>query len=529
MTGPTNRKRRKLQGGIGRWASKGARPDGRKLNLTMGRSADPELARHVATRIVARLRDRGHTAYFAGGCVRDELLGLHPTDYDIATDATPPRVRELFTRTNEVGAAFGVTLVADDGSLSRGYIGTPKPDPAASPVVVEVATFRSDGTYTDARRPDSVRFSDAPSDAARRDFTINALFLDPLAPPDPHPKHAPPASVGVPGGPPLVAGFRASPVRGRIIDFVGGVDDLHRRVLRAVGDPDQRLREDHLRALRAVRFAARLDFEIDADTRSAITRHASDLRGVSRERIGEELRRMLTAPSRTQAAGLLERLGLDGPVLPDLPRAPGLGPSNGSVALETLAGLSSNPGALARWPVSWAEPAGPPTFPVALAAWVLDRLGALAGALATPIGGIERRAKDIAAAARRSLCLSNDETRSLSDALEAFHVLLLRFDGMRVSERKRQAARAGFAWGVRLLAGIDRARTERIVLQYQDLEADGIGVAPAALVTGDGLVGSGFKPGPRFKAVLDEVYDAQLEGRVRTKEEAMELARRLCV
>ncbi|MBX3386416.1 MAG: CCA tRNA nucleotidyltransferase [Phycisphaeraceae bacterium] len=486
----------------------------------MGRSADPELARYVAARIVAQLRDRGHDAYFAGGCVRDELLGLHPTDYDIATDATPGRVRELFTRTNEVGAAFGVMLVADDGSLSHGFGGQGRADPASSAVVVvEVATFRADGTYSDARRPDSVRFSDAPADAARRDFTINALFLDPLAPADAHPKHAHEAS-----------GLLPREVRGRIIDFVGGQEDLRRRVIRAVGDADQRLKEDHLRALRAVRFSARLGFEIEPGTRSAISRHAAELRGVSRERIGEELRRMMAHGSRAQAAWLLERLGLDAPVLGELAREAGSGDAGPETTVPMLWGLGSGvEGCPKEWPADWPAWTSAPEFGAALAAWALDRRGGLVGVVGTAVGAIEGRAKDVAASIRRALCLSNEETRQLSDVLVGVHTLVLRFDGMSVSAKKRFASGWSFGPSVRVLAGVDAARTSRILLQYRDLRDDGVGVSPTPLMTGDELVAAGLVPGPRFKGVLDQVYDAQLEGKVRSKAEALELARRLCV
>lgn len=474
----------------------------------MGRSADPELARHVARSIVARLRDHGHTAYFAGGCVRDELLGLHPTDYDIATDATPTRVRELFNRTNEVGAAFGVMLVADDGSLSRGYAG----QPGKGSVVVEVATFRADGTYSDARRPDSVRFSDAPSDAARRDFTINALFLDPLAPPDPVPKH--------PHGPPTTPS-----VRGRVIDYVGGLNDLHNRVIRAVGEPDTRLTEDHLRALRAVRFSARLGFEIDAGTRAAITRHASELRGVSRERIGEELRRMLAHPNRAIAAAILESLGLDSAVF-------GSTRDGADSALPMLAALESHWAGRVRSPGDSElgnVVASAPGLGVTLAAWALDRTGGIAGIRSRAVAEVANFCQATASSLRWSLCMSNEETQQLSDVLSTVHVLVLRFDSMTKAERKRAAAKTCFGEALAILAGGDAARSDRILFIYKELWRDGVGISPPALVTGDDLVAAGLKPGPRFKGVLDQVYDAQLEGRVMSKSEAMELARRLCV
>lgn len=285
------------------------------------------------------LRGAGHEAYFAGGCVRDELLGLTPSDYDVATDAVPARIASLFRSTNEVGAAFGVVLVKVRG------------------VVVETATFRSDGSYSDKRRPDSVRFSDAREDAARRDFTVNALFLDPFA----------------------RDGGEASPLGGVVIDYVGGVADLRAGVLRAVGEAEKRLGEDHLRALRGVRLAARLGFEIEEGTRRAIRADASALLGVSRERVGDEVRRILAHPSRARGVALMEELGLARAVLGD--GAPSAGPDAGLVA-----GLEAGVGAM-----------------VALGAWLLERGEGEAG--------VPR--------ARERLCLSNDETKELRGMLEA--------------------------------------------------------------------------------------------------------------
>src|SRR5688572_13668746 len=203
----------------------------------------PEIhsTRQDALAVVQRLRGAGHVAYFAGGCVRDLLLGLEPKDYDVATDAPPDRVRELFKRTQAVGQAFGVILVRVGRSQ------------------VEVATFRTDGTYLDGRRPSEVRFTTAEEDARRRDFTINGLFLDPME-------------------------------NDRIIDYVGGQEDLAARRLRAIGDPAARFGEDHLRLLRAVRFAARFSLEIAPATAMAIESKASSLKGISPERIAEELR-----------------------------------------------------------------------------------------------------------------------------------------------------------------------------------------------------------------------------------------------
>lgn len=427
----------------------------------MGRAADAQLARQVAAAIVKRLREQGHLAYFAGGCVRDALLGLRPTDFDVATDATPARVREIFPRTAEVGAAFGVVLVHE--LIHRHNVS------------VEVATFRSDGPYSDARRPDTIHFSDPPSDAARRDFTINALFLDPLdETQDPQ----------APGG-------------GHIIDHVGGLKDLEAGLLRAVGDPERRLAEDHLRALRAVRFAARLGFAIDAATAAAVRRHAAELRGVSRERIGDEVRRMLAHPRRARAAELIQDLGLDAPVLNE----PTL-----RVPLGTLAGLHE------RAPLGQS-----------LAAWALDRLAAGA------TGVDEAQAASVVSRYRASLMLSNLETEELAGLLRTHRALVDRWPGARVSQRKRWAATGTFSQAVELVA-IHRPESARAVREaVAALGSDGVGIAPIPLVTGDDLTAMGMKPGPAYRRILDEVYDAQLEGKVRDLHGARELAARLNV
>ncbi len=441
----------------------------------MVRASDPILARHAATHIVRTLREHGHIAYFAGGCVRDWLLGQHPTDFDVATDAPPKRVRQLFPRTAEVGAAFGVVLV-HVGPQDYGADRT-----SGVLVSVEVATFRSDGPYSDARRPDSVTFSDPQRDAKRRDFTINALFLDPLAPA---------------GDPPLVAGNDPG---GRVIDFVGGLDDLNARVLRAVGDPARRLAEDHLRALRAVRFAARLGFTLDPATAVAITRSAGDLRGVSRERIGEELRRMFAHPARGRAAELLETLTLDAPVLDE--------PTLASPR-SLIAGLQ-------------------PTASVmtALGAWMTDRERARTTSKWLSDAQIAAATTRL----RAALTLSNDETEELHDLLHGTWSIDQRWTTMRVSERKRAASRLTFGKSMDILRVSDPSIAIRVESDVALLATDGVGINPPMLVSGDDLIAGGMKPGPWFKGILDEIRDTQLEGVIKTKHEGLELARRLGV
>jgi len=252
-------------------------------------------------RVLRKLRDAGHVAYFAGGCVRDQLIGHVPKDYDIASDATPDHVRKLFPRCRRVGEAFGVMLVRSGG------------------LDVEVAAFRTEADYRDGRRPAHVAPATAEQDAQRRDFTINGLFEDPLA-------DSPDA---------------------RILDYVGGLADLRAGVVRAIGDPDERFAEDHLRMLRAVRFAARLGFNLDPATADAAARRAPPPARISRERIGDEVRRMLLGPHPAQAVTFMQQLRLDAEVLGGhMPREP-----------RHLAAAAT--------PIE--------SLPAALAAWAMDR------------------------------------------------------------------------------------------------------------------------------------------------------------
>ncbi|MDP1661298.1 MAG: hypothetical protein Q8L55_05225 [Phycisphaerales bacterium] len=425
----------------------------------MARSTDPIKTRHTATRIVKTLRDAGFNALFAGGCVRDELLGLHPTDYDIATSAIPAQVRTLFRSVHEVGEAFGVMLVTIDSTT------------------VEVATFRTDGAYTDKRRPDGVTFSDDKSDAQRRDFTVNALFLDPTG--------ATPATHGV-----------VSPMGGNVIDYVSGAADLASRTIRAVGDANARLNEDHLRALRAARFAARLGFTIEPATAAAIRDHASQLSGVSRERIGEEVRRMLTHPApvaRAKAAALLQGLTLD---------APALGETTASTPTASIASL----------------PAGTP-FAGTLAAWLIER-----HRLYVPVDP-RPDPRPMVTRIRASLCLTNAERDALHEVLECFSDLMAGWCTRRIAGQKRWAARAGFAHALACLQPHQPEVADKVRERLAQLGSDGIGISPTPLVDGESLIELGFRPGPVFKSLLDRLYDEQLEGRLNSKTQAVELAK----
>ena len=410
-------------------------------------------SRQAALAVVTHLRAQGHEAYFAGGCVRDELLGFDPDDYDVATDATPDRLASLFHGSRLVGAKFGVVQVRKLG------------------IWTEVATFRTDGSYSARRRPDGVMFSDSQSDAERRDFTINALFLDPLADRSdwtPRPD--------------------ATSIAGRVIDLVGGLADLEHGVLRAVGDAHQRLAEDQLRALRAVRFAARLGFEIDPTTAHAITAHAGELEGISRERIGGELRRMLSHESRARAASLIEMLGLDGPVLEE--RARGAGQHH-----PRLAAL---------------DPSSDAT--TALAGWLVDR-------------GHGTTEADVAHTARRlraALCLSNEEHAMLWAILRRRLEVIGRFAQLSKASQKRLASSRGFNEAMGLVRAEQDDLAAGVDARVAALAAEPGGLAPNRWVSGDDLIELGWTPGPDFARVLEYAYDRQLEGSAVDRGELLE-------
>jgi poly(A) polymerase len=368
-------------------------------------------------------------------------------------------VRELFGNTQAVGAAFGVILVRHRGTQ------------------IEVATFRADGSYVDGRRPEGVRFTTAEEDARRRDFTINGLFLD--------------------------------PVDGRVIDHVGGQRDIADRVIRAIGEPDQRFEEDHLRLLRAVRFAARFEFAIEPATAEAIRRHAERLKRISPERVADELRAMLEAPSRVAAWEMLRKFGLLPIVFRKLPE------NAASPAPEASQWAALFP-ALA--------PGEPVPFPLALAALLLCYRAAAPDAPVLWLLELPEVQRSVLAC-RTTLKISNEESDFLHGVL---HVgPLLRDERPSVAVMKRFLATPTSWWARVLLdalarAGVSAERVGWLRAQFTDLERSD--VAPAPFVTGDDLTTAGLRPGPVFKRVLDAVYDAQLEARVVTKEEALGMA-----
>ncbi len=418
----------------------------------------PPCSRPDALAVLKRLRDSGHIAYFAGGCVRDSLLGLEPADWDVATDAPPQRVRSLFPATQAVGAAFGVILVRSGKST------------------VEVATFRSDGTYEDGRRPSSVTFTTAEEDARRRDFTINGLFLD--------------------------------PIEDRVIDFVGGRDDLAARRIRAIGDPHQRFSEDHLRLLRAVRFAARFSFDIEPATSAAITSLAPRVKTISPERVGEEIRLMLTPTTRSIAWRLIWNLRLAPEIFRFFPKLPQQMNFDRSIFLSVDANNPISVGlALAAAAVCIHHQAGDE---------ILESF---------KHSEVSRTVR----AMRQAMRISNEESDEMAEILGAISPLL-QDQPPGLATIKRFLARPTSAQSRRLLDTISAVglHQEKIAaLKPRFAQLDGQDVAPTPFIDGNDLITLGLNPGPKFRQILDSVYDAQLEAKISSKEDALKLVETL--
>ncbi|NBO93662.1 MAG: CCA tRNA nucleotidyltransferase [Planctomycetia bacterium] len=408
----------------------------------------PRTERDFAVQVVQALQAAGHDALFAGGCVRDELLGYQPKDYDIATAALPEDVMALFRRTIAVGAAFGVVEVL-----------------GPRPFRVQVATFRRDGNYSDARRPDEVIFSTAEEDAKRRDFTINGMFLDPLS--------------------------------GKVIDFVDGRADLEARVLRAIGDPYERFREDRLRLLRAVRMTARFGLHLEPNTQRAIVHKGATIsEGVSAERIAEELRKMLTDPNRVRAMRLLMELDLAAAILPELLALRDQSASLGNRWEHTLNVL----GRLQQ-----------PSFPLAFAAL---------------LHGVGRQTTN---AISLRLRLSNDERERAEWLIEHQHAME-DVEQLRPAQLKTLLVHRGIDELIalhRCLAqadGRDERSLDLVEQRRSEWQAAGT-LCPPPLLTGHDLLAMGIPQGPAFRVLLEKVREAQLNDTLMTPEEARDLVR----
>jgi poly(A) polymerase len=453
-------------------------------------------AKQHAANIVRTLRERGHQAYFAGGCVRDVLLGREPADYDVATDATPQQVIEIFPQTFAVGEQFGVVLVPQS-SGATGVPSTSSGQALARPGerskgAIEVATFRSDVGYSDGRHPDEVRFTKDPrKDVERRDFTINGMLLDPAT--------------------------------NQILDFVGGQEDLKAGIVRAIGDPERRFAEDKLRMLRAVRFAARFDYKIDPATMAAIQKSAPKINQVSCERVREELTKMLTEGRARRAFELLDSTGLLPQVLPEISAMKGVEQSpqyhpEGDVFVHTLLLLEKLPAGASKtlaWGALLHDVGKPPTFRVAPDRIRFD-------------GHVEVGVKMAAEICRR-LRFSNDETDQIL-ALVDNHMRFADVERMKQSTLKKFLRLPAFDEHLELHridclsshGQLDAYEYSRQQLQSMPPEA----IRPTPLITGRDLIDAGYSPGPRFTEILNAVEDAQLEGRLASREAAMEYVRK---
>ncbi len=401
---------------------------------------DPQ--RQFAHDVVARLRKAGFEALWAGGCVRDQLRGQVPKDYDVATGATPEQVRDLFghQRTIPIGVAFGVVTV----------LGSKDVQP------IEVATFRTEGDYTDGRRPDRVEFATAEIDASRRDFTINGLFFDPLT--------------------------------GEVMDYVGGRADLEAGVVRAIGNAADRIGEDKLRMLRAVRFAARFDFVIDRATMNAVRDRNADIAQVSGERIGAELRAMLCDPNRAQAMELLRQTGLETHVFSEITSVVG---DDWNDLLAVAARLNR------------------PTLPLVLAALLRGDSDLRVA------GGIGGRWK-----------LPNRDVARADWLLEKLPVVLAAC-GVGWPRLQRVLSHDGAPELLALATAIAGGEDPSVTLCREKLSLPAEQLNPTPLVTGDDLIRHGLAPGPKFGSWLETIRDAQLEGRLQSREEALDMADRL--
>ncbi len=452
------------------------------------------MLKDFAISIARTLHDQGYQAYLVGGCVRDLLLGREPADYDIATDATPEQVMRIFPQTYAVGAQFGVVLVpmAVDPSVTSVVDQADVNHGRHRGKTVEVATFRSDIGYSDGRHPDQVRFSKDPrQDVQRRDFTINGLLLDPL--------------------------------KNEVLDFVGGRKDLDAGIIRAIGEPELRFAEDKLRMLRAVRFAARFGYSIEPQTSAAIQKLAPQIHQVSRERVRDELTKMLTEGQARRAFLLLDETGLLHELLPEIEAMKGVEQPpqfhpEGDVFVHTLLLLEKLPHpcpATLGWGALLHDVGKPPTFRVAPDRIRFD-------------GHVDVGVKMAEEICRR-LRFSNHDTDQ---------ILALVKNHMRFAHAM-QMSEATFKKFVRMPRFEEHLELHRIDCEssHGDLTTYRFtrekiasmppeAVRPRPLVSGDDLIDAGYVPGPKFKEILGAVEDRQLEGMLHSGDEAMEFVRK---
>jgi poly(A) polymerase len=423
----------------------------------------------TATRLVERLRAAGHEAFFAGGCVRDMLLGREAHDIDIATSARPEDVQKLFPRTVAIGAAFGVIVVLE------------------ADFEFQVATFRSDGAYKDGRHPESVSFTTAEGDAKRRDFTVNGLFYD--------------------------------PIEKQVIDYVGGEADLKEGILRCIGNPEERFSEDKLRLIRCVRFGASLGFQIEEETWKAVCRMAPQITVVSAERLRDELVKIFTHLSRVRGFDLLDASGLLEILLPEVTRMKGCEQPpdfhpEGDVFVHTRLMLSLLP----------PEVSVPLVFSVLLhdtgkpGTFRRDETGRIR------FNGHESVSAEITTTIFERLRFSNSETDATVVGVKN-HMSFKDVKNMRVATLKRFLARPTIEDEMELhrvdCLGSHGLLDNHEFLRAKQVEFSNAPLIPPPLITGRDLIANGYKPGPLFKKILEAVEAMQLEGTVTTPAEAL--------
>lgn len=430
--------------------------------------------KEIAIGLVKRLQERGYRALFAGGCVRDMLMGIESADYDIATSARPEEVTGLFEKTIPVGKQYGVVIVV------------------AGDHQFEVATFRSEGPYSDGRHPDSVRFVDAEGDARRRDFTINGMFYD--------------------------------PVKGRLLDYVWGRMDIKQGLIRTIGDPHERFGEDYLRLIRAARFASRFDYKIELSAKWVIKENAEKILGVSWERIRGELQKMFLDDNRKRSLQLLDELGLMVKVLPevtamkDVEQPENLHPE-GDVFVHTLLCMSY----LKKRP-SWALAMGTLLHDVGKPVTIVESGGRMRYPLHESVGA------EMAGEICDRFKTSREEKEKIKWLVKK-HLAFKDARKMRLSKLKRLLSHEDYP----LLAELCRVDalassgdlTDYNFCQQMRERFKEEELKPVRLLTGDDLIAMDLRPGPIFSKILTQVYDEQLEGKIRTREEAIERAKEL--
>jgi len=424
----------------------------------------------TAREICSRLRGSGHIAYFAGGCVRDMVRGCAPKDVDIVTDARPEEVQKIFPRTHAVGAHFGVIIVVENEFQ------------------FEVATFRSDDAYLDGRRPATVHFSSPEEDAQRRDFTVNGMFFD--------------------------------PENNTVIDFVGGRADLEAKLIRAIGQPAQRFSEDRLRLLRAVRFATTLDFQIEQKTWDALVANAPAITQISAERIRDELVRIFLSPHRLRGWDLLDASGLLRAIIPEIESMKGCAQPpqfhpEGDVFQHTRLMLELLPEKVSLplvFSVLLHDVAKPPTASV-------DETGRIR------FNAHDRIGAEMTEQIMERLRFSRAEIDATVEMVRQ-HMVFKDVPRMRVAKLKRFMARATFDEELELHR-VDCASSHAMLENYDFLvrkkeEFANEPIIPPPLITGDDLIALGMKPGPKFGEILEAVETRQLEGALKSREEALD-------